>query len=191
MPTTNLKSELQPKIDAFLQEISELVRQAALESVQKALQGEGAAPARRGPGRPRKATTRKAAAKVRANKGASAPAKRRGRPGRRSPEEVQATAQNILDHVRANPGQRSEEIKAAIGLRPEDFQLPVSKLLADGKVRTEGQRRGTKYFAGGGGGRKAGKKTSKKAGRKAGKKRGTKAGKRKTTNRGAAAAATA
>ena len=181
---TSIQNELQPRIDAFIQEISDLVRRAALSSVREALQGDGSAPARRGPGRPRKVVKKATTRKARAAK-AGAPAKRTGRPGRRSPQEVDAAAQQILEHVRANPGQRSEEIKTALGLRPEDFKLPVFKLLADGKVRTEGKRRGTKYFTGsGGGGRKAGKMASKRAG----KKRGTKAGKRKTTKKGAATA---
>ena len=58
-----------------------------------------------------------------------------------------------------------------------DLSLSAQNLVAAGKVRTEGQRGGTRYFPGGGGGsRKAGKKAGKKTGkrgRKATKKRGS------------------
>ena len=65
------------------------------------------------------------------------------------------------------------------------MKRPVQILLADRKLRTEGQRRGTKYFAGGRGGtarkrkatkRKAGKK---KASRKKAKRKGATRGKKK------------
>ncbi|MFM7297727.1 MAG: hypothetical protein ACKO4Q_10970, partial [Planctomycetota bacterium] len=54
MSTTQLDRQIQDRIQAFLTELSGLVRQSALEAVQVALGGGVAAPARRGPGRPRK-----------------------------------------------------------------------------------------------------------------------------------------
>ena len=67
----------------------------------------------------------------------------------------------------------------------KELKRPIAKLLETGALRTEGQRRGTKYFTGG---RKAGagakkatrKKTARKAGKKATAKRKTR---KKTTKR--------
>src|SRR5688572_2966851 len=58
MPTTPIDTAIRTQIDQFLSSISQLVRQAAVEAVKDALGGTEpsvAAPARRGPGRPRKA----------------------------------------------------------------------------------------------------------------------------------------
>jgi len=81
---------------------------------------------------------------------------------------VDATAAKVLAHVRANPGQNVGEIRAALGASSKELQLPVQKLIAAKSLRTTGQRRGTRYFAGGRGGAK------KKAGRR-GKRRSKKA----------------
>ena len=53
------------------------------------------------------------------------------------------------------------EVSDANGLSPKNLRLPIQKLLAEKKFKTKGQRRGTKYFAGGRAGatrKKAGKK---------------------------------
>ena len=64
MPINPTDQAIRAHVESFAADLTELVRAAALESVREALGGEIAAPARRGPGRPRKAT------------------KRRGRPGK-------------------------------------------------------------------------------------------------------------
>ena len=170
-PTTTLDSEIRARIDTFAAELGTLVRQAAVEAVRGALGDGTAVPRRRGPGRPRNAT-------VPAKRGPGRPPKagkaRRGRRGRRSSEDVQATAERVQAHVRANPGQRMEEISAALKMATGELTLPVSKLMAAGSLRTEGQRRGTRYYASGAGsgaakgpGTKAGRRRRRKIAKKA------------------------
>ena len=67
-----------------------------------------------------------------------------------------------------------------MGIDTKELKRPVQLLLADRSIRTEGQRRGTKYFAGGGGAKED--RSSKGAKRKT--KRG---GKRKSTKKAKAA----
>jgi hypothetical protein len=62
--------------------------------------------------------------------------------------------QTVLAHVRSNPGQRLEEIGRALWGPTKGLKRPVSNLMEGGALRTEGQKRGTKYFAGRGGGTK-------------------------------------
>jgi DNA-binding MarR family transcriptional regulator len=76
---------------------------------------------------------------------------------------VSALADQVLAHVRSNPGRRLEEIARDLGMSTNDLKQPVAKLLEASAVRREGKARGTKYYAGGGGKRKAAKKAGRKA----------------------------
>lgn len=171
MPKSNIESELRSRVEAFVADLTEIIHQAALASVHEAIEGTMgiSAPARRGPGRPRKAG--KAARK--ATKRASA---KNGGRARRSPEELEQLSSGFLSYVQANPGQRLGEIGAGMGIDTKELKRPVTLLLEAGSIRTEGQRRGTKYFAGSGGPRKATK-------RKAAKKKASKKGKRKSSKK--------
>jgi hypothetical protein len=151
MNKTDLDRDIRSRIDAFLEELSSLVKQTALDSVRAAL-GEGAAPARRGPGRPR--------LKIRVGRPAKS-AMRRG--GKRSTEEVGAMAEQIAAFVRSNPGARLEAIAAGLGTPSKELKLPVIKLLSSKTLRKTGAKRGTQYFAGGRAGKaKAGRKARRK-----------------------------
>jgi hypothetical protein len=132
---------IRSRIDSFLIELGALVRQSALEAVQEALGG--GAPRRRGPGRPRGS----------GNRGPGRPRKV-GRPAgggkraKRSSEDVAAMAVRVLAQVRSKQGQRLEEIGRAMKLPTKGLKLPIAKLLAGKKLKTKGQKRGTKYFTG-------------------------------------------
>jgi hypothetical protein len=184
VPTPTIDTAIRTQIDQFLTSISHLVRQAAVEAVKDALgatDGRVAAPVQRGPGRPRKVAVAGAAPKATTK---AKPGKR----ARRSAEDVEQVAGQVLAYVHGNPGQRLEEIGRGLGVDTGGLKRPVQHLLATGRLRTEGQKRGTKYFAGGKRGpklkvakraaKKARRKGAKRVGRKAGKKGGRKAAKK-------------
>ncbi len=104
------------------------MKQAALESVHAALGGSAPAPARRG--RP---------------KGSNNVAKR----GLGRPANSSVDSDKILAHVRANPGVQSSEIASAFRLSVAEARDALTKLMASKAVRREGQKRGSRYFAGG------------------------------------------
>jgi hypothetical protein len=182
MPTSTIDTAIRTQIDQFLTSISQLVRQAAVEAVKDALgatDGRVAAPARRGPGRPRKVQA------------GAAPAPKPGKRGRRTSADMEGAGAKVLDYVKANPGSRLEEIGRGLGTETVGLKGPIKALLAAGSLRTEGQKRGTKYFAGGRRGPKprATKRAGKKVGRKGAKRAGRKAGKkgvRKTAKKSSA-----
>jgi hypothetical protein len=135
MAKTTLDNELRSKIDAFLEEISSLVKQTTLESVRSAL-GEGQGYAPRGRGLPRSVVS-------------TAPrAARGGAGGKRSTEEVEQMAQRIAGYVRSNPGVRLDAIASGLGTSTKELKLPVIKLLDSKGLKKTGQKRGTKYFPG-------------------------------------------
>lgn len=133
----NDRTAISTLVSDFAAQLEAIVRQAAVEQVMSALGGLGApSPARRGSGRPRK------------------PGRKAGRPakrGRRATGDVDAMGEKLLAHVKANPGQRGEQIAAAMRSDVTTIRLPMKKLIAARKVKTKGQRRGMTYWAGGGG----------------------------------------
>ena len=161
----SIDSTLRSTVDAFVAELTTLINQAALETVQEALRGT-AAPAKRGPGRPRKTasggkTTRKKAKRA---------AKKSGKRVRRSIEDIKRTADKVLAYVKANPDKGVAEISKDTKVSPKDLKKPIIMLLDGKRIRTKGQKRGTTYFAGGDARKpKAPKKAAGKSKVKAGK----------------------
>lgn len=168
----NFEQMIAQRVQAFVSEITELARQQALETLSAALAagvGRGRAGARgprNGAGPPRAA--RRGGGRDRSG-------------NRRSPEEIDRASQALLSEIQANPGLRVEQIGRTLGAATKDLTLPLKKLLSQRLVRSEGQRRATRYFPAGGGRGAAGRA---KAGRGAGRGRG----KRKATAASAAAA---
>jgi len=149
MPTSALDQDIQDRIHTFLSELSGLVKKAALEAVHEALGDNGSArrgPGRprgsgRGPGRPRKAGRRGARA------GGARRAGRGGKRVRRSAAELNQISARVLAQVRSKAGQRLEEIGRALKTDTAVLKRPVALLVAAKKLKTQGQKRGTKYFA--------------------------------------------
>lgn len=179
-----MNATIRQRVDAFVDDLSQLIRKAALEAVHEAL-GAGQAPAARR-GRP-------------ARKAAGRPAGSKSAPRSAAGGDVGRVAGALLEEIRRNPGQRLEEIARSMKTTTAILRPALNQLLRDGRVRTEGMARGTRYLAGGGGGagKKAGarkKAAGKKVGRKkAGKKKAAKrakkkAGRRKKATRRATAA---
>ena len=156
MPRQNTDSAIRARVDDFVNELSDLIRQAALEAVEESLMG-----------RARPARSSSAGTATRASAGGR---KKRGRRGGRS--KAGADPQKILSFVAKSPeGARVEEMARELGLSSESIKPTVAALLAAKQVRREGKARGTRYFVGGGGassgvGRKKGRRKKKAARRK-------------------------
>ena len=80
---------------------------------------------------------------------------------------MDAVGGEVLSYVKTHPGSRLEEIGRGLKKDTSGLKLPVKELMGSGRLRTEGKKRGTKYFAGGGGGKKAGRPGKAKVGGKA------------------------
>lgn len=114
---------IQSLVQDFALQLEALIKRSALEQVMAAL-GSGSTPARRG---------RK-------------PGRIPGRPDGRSISKIDAD--QLLAYVKANPGSRGEQVAAGMRSDVKAIRGSMHKLIAAKKVRTTGQRRGMRYFAG-------------------------------------------
>jgi hypothetical protein len=121
----NLQNQVNARVEAFVAEITELARAAAYQALSAGLDTPIAG-------------------------GRSVTAAMRGRRGgKRTAEEIAQMADAFLAHVTAHPGQRMEHIAKELSLATPELTLPVKKLLADGKIWVEGQKRATEYYPAG------------------------------------------
>ncbi len=125
----DLDRRIRQRVDAFVEELTELIREAALESVKEALGGaaKGSAPK---PKRAPRAVAKKAAG------------------GKRSAAELARFEQAIVELVQKNPGTRADQIAKTLGVATKDVALPMKKLMSRGELSSEGQRRATRYYPG-------------------------------------------
>jgi hypothetical protein len=123
----NLQNQVNARVEAFVAEITELARAAAYQALSAGIDTQIA-------------SGRGATVAIRGRKG-----------GKRTAAEIAQMADAFLAHVTANSGQRMEHIAKELGLATPELTLPVRKLLADGKLRVEGQKRATQYYPADGG----------------------------------------
>jgi hypothetical protein len=157
MANNTLDQDIQARIQSFLTELSTLVRRAALESVEEALAGGGGA-VRRGPGRPRASSVERGPARP-----PQVGVTKSGRRPRRSTEDIKSIAARVFAYVQSNAGQRLEEIGRGLKTDTDILKRPLVRLVAEGKLRSEGAKRGTKYFTTGGGNRATKGKSNRRA----------------------------
>jgi hypothetical protein len=124
----NLQNQVHARVDAFVAEITEIARAAAYQALSGALEQTPTAGVR----------------------GTTAAIRSR-RSGKRTAAEIAQMADAFLAYAMANPGRRMEHIAKELGLATPELTLPVKKLLADGKLRVQGQKRATEYYPADGG----------------------------------------
>lgn len=127
MPNADFNQQIRDAIEAFVEELSALVRTAALQSVTEVF-GTSGSGGRRGRG------------------GAIGASVRRAKGEKRSPQALTQLVGRLLSEIKAKPGLRMEQIAKTLGSTTKDLALPAKKLIAEKKIKTKGERRATKYF---------------------------------------------
>lgn len=150
---TDINNRINDLVTNFVSEITRLARAAAVETLNRALADTGAPSSsmrsvvtsdvpRPRRGRPPGATN---------NASATAKADRaRSKGAKRPKSEIAEIQERVHTHIKANPGQRIEQINKVLGTRTSDLTLPLKKLIADGSIATKGARRATTYLPGDG-----------------------------------------
>ena len=126
------------------------VNAAGPEAIPKA--GRGRKPAQSEKAATPKRTARKARGVAKAGKPqrttAQMLAMARKNPGeKRSPEDLAKTMEMVHVAIRNSPGMGAEQLGTRLEVSTKALALPIRKLLAVKRIRSEGQKRATKYFA--------------------------------------------
>jgi hypothetical protein len=112
------------------------------------------------------------AARAARRPGSAAATVARSEPATKQLLDAEAVGDQVVSYLKATPGLRTEELAAALQVPTDGLKPLIKKLVAGGRLRREGQARGTRYFAGARGGKaKRAPRVSKSAatGRKRGK----------------------
>ncbi len=142
-------SEIRARVDAFVQDLSGLIRETALQAVQEVLGG--------------RATRTAAPVPVRA---AASPRRKKAR-RKRTGGGKRVDAGTVLAAIQAAGAPvRSETLAGALGSRAPLLKPVLDELVASKQIKRAGMARGTTYEAGSGGGGGASPATKKKATRK-------------------------
>lgn len=151
----SLKQDIQKLVDDFASDLERLVRQAAVRAVSDALGAPGAAPVKSAApaakSQPRSnKKPAKAPAKAAAPRAAKAPkASSKGKTRiRRNDNQIDGLANQIHDYVASHPGQRAEQIKAALKIPSNNWGLPIKRLIDSGRLIAKGEKRATTYTRG-------------------------------------------
>jgi hypothetical protein len=133
MANNAVSDQIRSRVEEFVDELSSLIRQSAMDTVTRVLGGE--TDGRRGG---RRGATRLIAAEGRG----------RARPkgAKRSQDELERLTGRLLAYVKGNAGQRIEQIAKGMGVSTRELNLPAKKLLGNKSIRTKGQKRATQYF---------------------------------------------
>lgn len=142
---SDINSQINRRIQAFVTELSALVRSAALEAVAGAFGTDHKQHAARASHAPKPSPVVHAAKhKAPARAAAAAP---KAVVGRRTPAQIAATVASVLGYIRAHPRTRSELIRKALKLPRETMRDALDRLGTEKKIKMTGVKRGARYSA--------------------------------------------
>jgi hypothetical protein len=119
---SDFQTEMNRVVGDFVAQITELAKRAAINTLESALGGgKGGLSLSVGRGR---------------RKGA-----------KRTSADLDQLGDDFHVYVLKNPGLRIEQINKQLGTTTKDLALPIRKMIADGSLKTKGEKRSTQYFA--------------------------------------------
>ena len=119
---SDFQTEMNRVVGDFVAQITELAKRAAINTLESALGGgKGGLSLSGGRGR---------------RKGA-----------KRTSADLDQLGDDFHAYVLKNPGMRIEQINKQLNTTTKDLALPIRKMIADGSLKTKGEKRSTQYFA--------------------------------------------
>jgi hypothetical protein len=129
----DIDRQIEARVRGFIAELSSLVRQAALAAVESALTKHAEA---------RRPANLKALGGAVPGRGGT-----KRKPGeKRTKKELARLTERLSSYVQANKGQGIEAIARGLGVETRELTLPVKKLLASNRIKSQGHKRATRYF---------------------------------------------
>ena len=123
---SDFQTEMNRVVGDFVAAITELAKRAAIDTLENAFGGAkrggaGISLSVRGVGR------------------------RRG--AKRTSSDLVQLGEDFHAYVAKHPGLRIEQINKELNTTTKDLALPIRKMIADGSLKTKGEKRSTTYFA--------------------------------------------
>jgi hypothetical protein len=124
---SDFQTEMNRVVAEFVAQVTELAKRVAIDTLEGALGGRptsrgGSSFTSRGGGR---------------RKGA-----------KRNATDLDKLGDDFHAFVSKHPGMRIEQINKQLDTTTKDLALPIRKMIADGSLKTKGEKRSTTYFAG-------------------------------------------
>ncbi len=143
------KDEIRLRVNDFVDLLSNLVRQAAVDEIAEAIKNATVPTSARrsmAPAQIRNARDERKVAGGKPGHQVEAPiaASRGGQ--QRTPELLAQLMGRVYSHITANPDQGVGSIAVSLGTSTKELSLVLRKLLDDKKVISKGKKRGTRYF---------------------------------------------
>lgn len=153
MPMLDPQREIQALVDTFVADLSQLAKRIAIEQIKAAFEfgapslppySSSASSAPSAPSAPLTSSSQTAFSLTSPASAAAPAGKGRGRRG--ANRDVEGLRDKLVAVITEQPGQRTEDLNAALGTETQQIAPVLRKLVAEHHVRTEGARRGTRYF---------------------------------------------
>ncbi len=125
---SDFQTEMNRVVADFVAQVTELAKRVAIDTLEGAL---GGRPSNRGGS---SFSTRGAAGR---RKGA-----------KRTATDLDKLGDDFYSFVSKHPGMRIEQINKQLDTTTKDLALPIRKMIAEGSLKTKGEKRSTTYFAG-------------------------------------------
>lgn len=133
---TNLQQSIEQQVGAFVRNISELVRRAAIDALERA----SVVPA-------------VGAAEVEKQRKLRRPSNGNGRERQarkpappREPAELAALTERLYEAIASHPGETMEVLAPVVGCPGKQLRVSIEHLLTRERVKKAGERRSTRYF---------------------------------------------
>ncbi len=126
---SDFQTEMNRVVADFVAQVTELAKRVAIETLEGALGG----------GRP---------ASRRATAFSSPVGGSRRRGAKRTSADLDKLGEDFYSFVSKHPGMRIEQINKQLDTTTKDLALPIRKMIAEGSLKTKGEKRSTTYFAG-------------------------------------------
>ena len=129
---TNLQQSIEQQVGVLVRNVSDLIRQEAIEALRRAVVVPGVSGTSAKPsGRPRPRSSGPS------NRGSAAP---------RDPAELSALTKRLYAQVSSQPGEAMAKLALAMGCRSSELRVPMGHLVSKGRVRKAGLGKSICYF---------------------------------------------